>query len=262
MQSVHSSTNEYAASTHGASVRSPALRLPLARLLELIMILQTERFPNARRLAEICGVSRRTIYRDLSTLEAAGIQVIYSPDRQGYQLARECLLQPLQLDDYEAIALLLMSRCALADEPLGLAREARSGMAKVVGALHPQLRDQIIGCSELVREEPAASAIRDSQRHPTEQAILSALLHRRILRLRARDPKTGETFDTNLATYRLARIAGEWSLVGYSSHHGCVRIVDLRSIEKAELTDDSYSIPPRFRLERLSPDDQERKHLS
>ena len=69
---------------------SPSLRLPLARLLQLLMILQSERFPNARRLAEACAVSRRTIYRDLTILEAAGISVLYRPDRQGYQLARDC----------------------------------------------------------------------------------------------------------------------------------------------------------------------------
>ena len=81
---------------------SPSLRLPLARLLQLLMILQSERFPNARRLAEACAVSRRTIYRDLAILEAAGISVLYQPERQGYQLARDCLLQPTQLDDKEA----------------------------------------------------------------------------------------------------------------------------------------------------------------
>ena len=52
------------------------------------MAIQSDRFPNARMLAERCEVSRRTIYRDLETLAAAGIPVHYRPDRQGYQLAR------------------------------------------------------------------------------------------------------------------------------------------------------------------------------
>ena len=53
-------------SSVGPGPRSPALRVPLARLLQLLMILQSERFPNARRLSEACEVSRRTIYRDLA----------------------------------------------------------------------------------------------------------------------------------------------------------------------------------------------------
>ena len=68
-----------------------ACACPWLGCLQLLMILQSERFPNARRLAEACEVSRRTIYRDLAILEAAGIEVLYQPERQGYQLARELL---------------------------------------------------------------------------------------------------------------------------------------------------------------------------
>src|SRR5262245_29838298 len=88
---------------------STPLRLPLVRLLELAMILQSEQFPNARRLAEIHGVSRRTIYRDLTTLEDAGLSIQYVSERQGYRLGRDCLLQPPQLDKLEALALLVAS---------------------------------------------------------------------------------------------------------------------------------------------------------
>ena len=95
-----------------------------------------------RRLADACGVSRRTIYRDLATLEAAGIQILYRPDHQGYELARECLLQPLQLDEHEALALLILSRSSRAEEPLGLARHVQSALAKVVQALPQPLRDE------------------------------------------------------------------------------------------------------------------------
>ena len=65
----------------GSSSSSPRSQLP--RLLELIMAIQSDRFPNARVLAERCEVSRRTIYRDLETLAAAGIPVHYRPERQG-----------------------------------------------------------------------------------------------------------------------------------------------------------------------------------
>jgi predicted DNA-binding transcriptional regulator YafY len=214
------------------------------------MTLQTERYPNARRLAEVCAVSRRTIYRDLATLEAAGIQVLYCPDRQGYQLASECLLQPLQLDDYEALALLLISRCSQRDWPLGLGRHARSGLGKVVGALPPHLRTRITRCTELLPDEPSAAETGGPKRPTTDQAILFSLLNRKVLYLQFRNPHTGEAITTRLAAYRIARIAGEWSLVGYSSFHGRVRIFDLESVEKAEPTDELYAIPPRFRLER------------
>jgi predicted DNA-binding transcriptional regulator YafY len=234
----------------GSHGRSGSLRLQLARLLELLIILQTERFPNARRLADLCEVSRRTIYRDLSTLEAAGIRILYHPDRQGYELARECLLGPLQLDDLEALAVIFASRSVPAGDPLGLGRHVRSGLAKVTGALSPQQRARIMPCGELLPDELAAVEASDPARAAINQAILGGLIRRRILKVQSREPRHGGAIDTRLAAYKLARIAGSWSLVGYSSFHGAVRVFELERIEKAELTDEPYAIPPRFRLDR------------
>jgi proteasome accessory factor B len=224
--------------------------LPLARLLQLLMLLQCERFPNARRLAEACAVSRRTIYRDLTTLETAGLSVVYLPDRQGYQLARNCLLQPAQLDDREALALVFMTRLASGSDPFGLSPAARSAVAKVVGALPDEKRIRIMSCGELLAADPM------SLEHPPDrlrvyESILSALAQRKRLMLWYRDLEQAAGGTTRLSLYRFARIRQQWSLVGHSSSHDEIRIYGVPWIQRAELTDEPYSIPPRFRLDRF-----------
>jgi biotin operon repressor len=196
--------------------RSPSLRLPLARLLQLLMILQSERFPNARRLADACAVSRRTIYRDLATLEAAGIAVLYQPQRQGYQLARDRWLQPTQLEDNEALALLIMSRLGGAGAPFGLLRHARSGLVKLVQALPAELRGRITMSSELIPDNAAALELAPD-RQSIHETVLTALSRRRRLSLWHREHELSRVRSTKLSLYRLARIRGQWSLVGYSS---------------------------------------------
>jgi predicted DNA-binding transcriptional regulator YafY len=230
--------------------RAAALRLPLARLLQLLMMLQSERFPNARRLAEACAVSRRTIYRDLSTLEAAGIDVLYQPEHQGYQLVRDCWLQPTQLEDNEALALLLLSRHACAHAPFGLVRHARTGLAKVVQALPGELRSRLTISGELIPEDSAPPEL-PPDRQSVHETILSALAHRRRLLLTYREHVQSPRETTRLSLYRLARIASRWSLVGHSSADRKVRILEIARIERIELTDEPYTIPPRFRLERF-----------
>ncbi len=69
-------------------------------------------------------MSRRTIYRDLATLETAGIDVLFQPARQGYQLARDCWLQPAQLAESEALALVILTRHHCANAPIELALDA------------------------------------------------------------------------------------------------------------------------------------------
>jgi predicted DNA-binding transcriptional regulator YafY len=230
--------------------RASALSLPLARLLQLLMILQSERFPNARRLADACAVSRRTIYRDLAILEAAGIDVLYQPERQGYQLARDCWLQPTQLEDTEALALLILSRHGCAHAPFGLVRHARSGLAKVVQALPGELRARITISGELIADDAAALELAPD-RQSIHETILSALSRRKRLALWHRDDQQSSVAATKLSLYRLARIRSQWSLVGLSSADRRVRIFAIAWIERLELTDEPYTIPPRFCLERF-----------
>ncbi len=67
--------------------------------------------PQRAELAERCEVSRRTIYRDLETLAAAGIPVHYRPERQGYQLARGYSFPlPDALTRRKCLALLALAR--------------------------------------------------------------------------------------------------------------------------------------------------------
>jgi predicted DNA-binding transcriptional regulator YafY len=54
-----------------------------------------------------------------------------------------------------------------------------------------------------------------------------------------------------LSLYRLARIRSQWSLIGRSSYHREVEIFRVPWIQRIELTEEPYTIPPRFRLERF-----------
>ena len=72
--------------------------MKLERLLAIIVLLLNQRKTSARQLAERFEVSVRTIYRDIATLNGAGIPVIASPGHEGgitipegYKLSRQLL---------------------------------------------------------------------------------------------------------------------------------------------------------------------------
>jgi predicted DNA-binding transcriptional regulator YafY len=250
MQTSHAIGLGQTGNSIGFGRRSPAPPLPLARLLQLLMILQSERFPNARRLAEVCEVSRRTIYRDLATLEAAGIDVLYQPERQGYQLARNCWLQPTQLAENEALAVLILSRTKCSGLPAGLVRHAQTGLAKVVQSLPSDLRRQMAISGELLVEDAVPGTL-PPDRQSVHETIYTAMSERKRLAIWYRDNEEGPIAATNLGLYRLARNHRQWCLVGHSAADRRVRVFEIARIERLELTDEPYSIPPRFRVERF-----------
>lgn len=228
-----------------------APRLPLSRLIHLLMLLQTTRFPNARRLAETCGVSRRTIFRDLATLEAAGIRIAYRADRQGYQVTGSSMLQPTPLEAHEALALLLLGRSRTAADPFALPRLAASALAKLIQTLPQPLRNTLVSSSELLADDRLTSPF-PKERLELHATILDAVGERRRMRVWSREVEPHDNLlTTKLGVYRLTRLRECWALVGHSSFHGGVRLFRIPWLEKLEITDEIYAIPPRFRLDRF-----------
>jgi predicted DNA-binding transcriptional regulator YafY len=229
---------------------SPAGQFPLARLIQLIVLLQTEQCPNARRLADICEVSRRTIYRDLATLAGAGITIVYRPDRQGYELSRHLFLQPLRLEEKEAQALLVLCRQWSQADDLGLYDHANRAVDKLLQSLPDELRERLKNASETLSE---VVAIRSPcmERQALYDQIMASLGMRKQIRLALRVSDHAGLETTKFGIYRLPLINGRWCLVGRSTLHCGVVLFPVPQIERIELTSDSYTIPPRFNLARF-----------
>jgi len=109
------------------------------RLLDLIQVLRRHRRPvSGRRLAEETGVSIRTLYRDIVTLQGQGAPIEGEPGL-GYVLKPGFMLPPLMFSEDEIEALVLGSRWVSDRADHTLAHAARNAMAKIVAVLPPDL---------------------------------------------------------------------------------------------------------------------------
>ncbi|WP_262271717.1 MULTISPECIES: helix-turn-helix transcriptional regulator [Microvirga] len=110
------------------------------RLLELLQTLRRHRRPvSGRSLAQDLGVSLRTLYRDIASLQAQGASIEGEPGI-GYILKPGYMLPPLMFSDDEIEALVLGSRWVAerADGPLAAA--AHNALAKIAAVLPDDLR--------------------------------------------------------------------------------------------------------------------------
>jgi predicted DNA-binding transcriptional regulator YafY len=228
----------------------PASRVPLARLLRLLLLLQSGGSPNAKELGESCEVSPRTIYRDLELLAGAGVPLLYSHERQGYQLSRGFFLQPTKLEEREVLALLVMARQWSGQEALGLHKHAREGALKLVHALSAEARGRVLASTEPFQDrcdrfEPSAA------RRLIEETLISALSGQRQVRLWYPDLTTQTLLSTKFSLHRVLFHGGRWYLVGRSSVRRRIEVVRLDEVCRIELTEDRASPPPRFNLEKF-----------
>ncbi len=225
-------------------------RLQLGRLFRLVLILQTERFPNARELAESCEVSRRTIYRDLELLAEAGIPVRYRPERQGYQLGKGFFLPPTALDETEALALLVMARQWRGGDGLGLLRHAWGGAIKLVQGLPEDVRERVLAAAEPFRAEPSSLDLA-TDRQEIHDTILASLTRQRQVRVWYRGITNGVDECTKFSVYRLLLRDRNWFMIGRTSLHRRIEVIGIPWVRKVVLTDDPSTIPPRFNLLRF-----------
>lgn len=230
--------------------RGASGRAQLGRLFRLVMILQADRFPNARELAERCEVSRRTIFRDFEQLAEAGFPVWYRSDRQGYQLSRGTIPPPTDLGESETLALLVMARQQAWGNGLGFLSHAWCGAVKLVQALPAEVRERVLSAAEPFRvETPAGGG--DPDRKEVQETILSALSQMRQVRVWYRRTDDGAEECTKFSLYRLTLHDRHWFMVGRSSLHRKVVVIGVPWVQKLVLTGDGYTIPPRFNLERF-----------
>lgn len=121
-----------------------------ARLFELIQILRRHRYPvSGAKLAAEVGVSLRTLYRDIATLQSQGAQIDGEPGL-GYVLRPGFMLPPLMFSEEEIEALVLGSRWVADKADNQLKAAARNALAKIAAVLPQDLRQQLDTSSLLI----------------------------------------------------------------------------------------------------------------
>ena len=120
------------------------------RLFELIQILRRHRYPvSGAILAAELGISLRTLYRDIATLQTQGASIDGEPGL-GYVLRPGFMLPPLMFSEEEIEALVLGSRWVAKRTDSQLSSAAKNALAKIAAVLPDDLRHHLDASGLLV----------------------------------------------------------------------------------------------------------------
>jgi len=140
------------------------------RLLDLLQALRRRKRPvSGAVLAAEIGVSIRTLYRDIASLQAQGAEIAGEPGI-GYVLKPGFLLPPLMFSAEEIESLVLGSRWVAARADNRLAAAARDAMAKIAAVLPAAARAELDGSTLMIgpgrnpRAAPGLATIRQAMR--------------------------------------------------------------------------------------------------
>jgi len=221
----------------------------LHRVLKIITLLQGCRTYNAEQLAAECGVSRRTIYRDLNMVERAGIPFSFDSKSGGYQVNASGLLPAVNLSLEEALAIVLLASELGKTGRLPLFQPARDAAAKIESALPLGLRATLGSLMKHMAVRPGPVA-RHNTLHDAYDLVRRAILRRETLQCVYISFHDAAQIRTLLDPYWLLFHERAWYVIGRSHRDRAVRTFKLGRFKGIEPTGQTFNQPRGFTLEQ------------
>ncbi|MEZ5054284.1 MAG: YafY family protein [Chitinophagales bacterium] len=106
----------------------------ITRLTAILTQLQTKSLITSSELAEKFGVSNRTIYRDIKTLECAGVP-IYTEEGKGYTIMDGYKIPPIMFTECQANALILAEQLVLKSKDNSFIKDYTEAIDKIKAVL-------------------------------------------------------------------------------------------------------------------------------
>jgi predicted DNA-binding transcriptional regulator YafY len=222
------------------------------RLLALLQALRRRRRPvSGRVLADELGVSLRTLYRDIASLQGQGAE-IEGEAGLGYVLKPGFWLPPLMLSGEEIEALVLGARWVAARTDEALAHAARDAIAKITAVLPPSLRDDVESSTLLVPGKTSDEAA------PDLAPIRAAIRSERKLALEYHDTQGARTERTiwpfGVGYFDEARVVMAWCELRQGFRHfRADRIASCRTLDARYPTSRQRLLMDWRTSERVAP---------
>ena len=197
------------------------------RLMSLVDLLRRHRYPvTGAVLARDLGISLRTLYRDIATLQQQGARIEGEPGL-GFVLRPGFMLPPMMFSVEEIEALVLGSRWVAERGDARLRRDAEAALAKIAAVLPEDLRASLDATSLLVG--PASAPRLDGI---DLGLIRQAIRAERVATLHYRDERNIETTRTiwpfALGYFDHVRVLAAWCELRQDFRHFRTdRIIDL-----------------------------------
>jgi predicted DNA-binding transcriptional regulator YafY len=122
----------------------------ISRLTAILTQLQTKRLLTAFELADKFSVSTRTIYRDIRTLEQAGVPIV-TKDGKGYSIMEHYRIPPVMFTESEANALITAEQVVQQNKDVSFIKAYSEAIAKIKAVLKPNMKDKANLLSERVQ---------------------------------------------------------------------------------------------------------------
>lgn len=208
------------------------------RLLSIYFYLQSKPFVKAQDLADKYEVSLRTIYRDIKSLEQAGIPIIGEAG-YGYSLMNTYKIQPISFNEQEALSFGVAEKLMqhYLDKEMG--EHFSNALLKMKGVLRISDKENLAELESKVLINKKKNFLNENV--PAALAMLfESMVKRRQLHLVYKSVESNLQ-NRNIEVVGVFQEGQFWYFVAYCHLRQCIRQFRLDRIEHIRLTDQRYT---------------------
>ena len=217
----------------------------VSRMIQILTALQSGQRYGVDDIAEMFGMSRRMVFRDLKELREVGVPCRFDGKARCYAIDPEFFLPAPNLSEEEALSLLLLVHKARNHVHFPFKDLSLKAALKIENNLPKKIRRY---CNTALRN---ISIRVEHQEKPgfldqIFKQLLEAILEKRIVNIRYYLPREKKDIITDLSPYHLIYNDHVWGVLGKSSLHKTFQAFKLNQIKELNESDKCFIEDEKF----------------
>ena len=214
------------------------------RITAILTQLQSKRIVTAKTIAERFNISLRTVYRDIKTLQEAGVP-IGSENGVGYFIVDGYKLPPVMFTEEEANALITAEKLVLQKKEASLTKNYVSALIKIKSVLRNSQKEKIellesrIGADAKYTFSPTSNYLEKIQKAITESIVL---------KIEYQSLYKNEFTKRNIKPLAFYFTENDWVVIAHCNLRNALREFRLDQIKKLNFTETHFTDYKDFNL--------------
>ena len=207
------------------------------RVTAILIQLQSAKIVKAQDIADRFNISLRTVYRDIRTLEEAGIPLIGEAG-VGYSIMEGYRLPPVMFTMQEATAFLTAEKLIEKITDTSTVENYKSAMYKVRAVLRTTEKEFLEKADEhiqVVRRQTLSVISED-----LIQKILKSIAEKKVLKMKYSAKYSEENTERNIEPIGISFISNRWHLIAFCQLRKDYRDFRIDRIEQLHFTNELY----------------------
>lgn len=218
------------------------------RIVAIFIQLQTKRIVKAQEIADHFDVSLRTIYRDIRSLESAGVP-IGSEAGIGYYLDRGYSLPPVHFSPQEALSLLVAEKAMEGLNDANTLKTYREALHKIKAVLRDDDKDRLSQLNDSIEIHLAAHPSSEPAVQDCLQQLQTAILSSRVVAMDYWSNHRSQDTQRQVEPIGLYYYSHHWHLIAWCQLREDYRDFRLDRIQQLTLTDQRFNRHHRENLQ-------------